>query len=892
MNGRLTPLFTYPVEVLALCQQFRQEQGTISGSGKALLYVVPPPRIPELSVQEFYTQYAEDILKFAAKLDRRAKEVKRYYRNLETLRFMRATWDALLIGYQTARRESLKRYGTWYLNSMKLQGINRFRSQLISCPLEAAQRLKAVAQANRAWFYGGPRPGGRLLVVENKRVALYVSYLARGLPPAPPSPDGMPGLISRLTAEPLPEHPGWRDFVRRYIARFGPDKKPAALYTMPSGSGALGLTRRNGGHNTGVQHLVLLGYALTKLRSMKEPGVYPFGDAQQDDGSYLELLSQSVVSLGKGPNVLFDTTWEDLERVMPDLTTFFQRYLRVGVEYVMDNITYLPILPIEAEEKGLKTRYPTCCLTAANLVQQVLRRVVDHVMIRDPRCAVALGAEEGIDLRGEEGPWDSLDATVATDKHTQWLTQTVYEELVEYDQRLKPYKKWFEKLFGPKKILICDQDDVAPHGLLVNYPSAPFLTETSSLGSNQRLRAARTSGGHAGVILALWKDYIDDLNSMTGILTKTGQMMGDPTSFPPLMLVSIFAGDLALRDIPYTKEEAKRRHPGLRKGEFVAELVGDDCAAPRMSRERRDRFHHHHGTLGSELSLKKCFYHKKYSLIAEQPMEHGRKLPYYPLAELIAPPGGSKGSVSWNNQPRALLGNAKILRFAVKRGLLRKSPYWYTWAYAQKMGLPLAAPEGHGGINLKVYPKVSMTHHVAWLRYLSTLPLDELVAGTSLSIGRAPSSLMAKPTRDWIKKVIADDKDLKSIGGLLSPMPYADTGELRKDLKSAYREALSSVRSAEFYFRAPPEVLLDRTPSVKVAAAKFQRKVSKSPWFDKPGGWSYQPTARDLEEKTAVFFTRGGSFLPDRSKPRTFFGLEQTDVVKQRYKAPHLTGVG
>jgi len=625
---------------------------------------------------------------------------------------------------------------------------------------------------------------------------------------------------------------------------------------------------------------------------MATPGVYPLGDADQDDGSYLELISQSLSGHKKGIASIFDTNWEELERTLPDLTTFFQRYLRVGVEYVMDRIEFLPILPIEAEEKGLKTRYPTCSLTAANLVQQILRRVLDHVMIRDPRCSVALGSETGINLKGEVGPWDSLDATVATDKHAQWLTQTVYEELVDYDPRLKPYQKWVNKLFGPKKLLRCGQLDLIPEDLLAKYPAAPLLTDFG-IYTNKRPELERLGGGHADMIITSWDDYIDDLNGLPGVITTTGQMMGDPTSFPPLMLVSIFAGELALQDFPYSKEERVIRHPHLRKGDLVAELVGDDCAAPRMKRERREAFHRHHGSLGTQISEKKTFFHPTRGLIAEQPMEHGRKLPYYPLPELIAPPGGSKGSVTWNTQPRALQGNARIVRYVVKRGMLRKSPYWYTWQYAYKLGLPLAAPEGHGGIELKaVFPKVSTTHHVEWLRYLSSLPLDELIAGTALSIGRSPTSLMAGATKDWLTQVIRNHKDLEAIGGLLSPQPYSDTGELRKSLRDAYREALSSVRSAEFYFRTPPEILQDSTPSVVTAGAKFQRKVAATPWFDKPGVWSYQATNRDLEEKVSYFFTRGGSFLPDRSKPRTFFGLEQTDVVRERYKAPHLTGLG
>lgn len=896
LHGRLSPLFTYPVEVLANCRKYRRQQGTILGSGRCVHFCVPPPRHPGLSLQEFYTLYAEDLLRYHARLqavDPKHPDVRRYRRNLEVLRFMRATWDALLMGYQTERLFCLTRYGTYHLNSVALQGINRFRAQLIDHPVEAAARLKSVAQANRLWYYGGPKPRGRLLVVAEKRVAMAVSYIARALPPAPPDPAGLEGLLERLTSEPPPERPDWRVFVKAYLHRFR-NPKPCELYTMPSPAAALGITRQHGGHNTGVQHLVLLGYALTKIHGMEDPVGKPYGDPRRDDGSWLELISHSLhpkmtlSSVKSGPPGLFSGRWEDLEKELPEITMFLQAYLRKGVFYVLENLEHVPILPISAEEKGLKTRFPTCTLTAVNLVQQILRRVIDSIMVRDPRCARALGASEGINLAGEPGPYYAQDASAATDYHPQWLTQTVYEELAELDERLRPYKKFFNLLFGVKKIFPnLEQDDLAPHTLLRQYPNAPLLI------TDQVDKSRLDAWGHASNILQIWNDYLMDINSLRGTLTTTGQMMGDPTSFPILMLVSIFAGEQALISEPYGRREG-RKHPGLRRGEFVAELVGDDANIPRWTEHRRKVYNDTLTTVGTHLSLPKCFWHPTRGLIAEVPTEHGRKLPHYPLSILVAPPGGSKGQVMWHTQPSALKGDPGIPQYVFGRYFLTKSPYYYTWKLADKMGLPLAAPEGYGGIGLSnVFPKASQTHQVEWLRYLSVMPLEKLISGTALSIGRSTTSLMAPAMTDWLEGVVRTHKELVSIGGLLDSNPLDDTGQLRVDLGSAYRAALSTVRSAEFYFRAPPEILESHAPSVAVAAAKFQRKVSSVPWFDKPGSWKYGETVRDLERKTALFFSRQGSFLPDTNgAPRSFFGLEQTGVVKRRFKAPHLLGVG
>jgi hypothetical protein len=603
-----------------------------------------------------------------------------------------------------------------------------------------------------------------------------------------------------------------------------------------------------------------------------------------------------VIGMQKsGAAGLFAGRWEDLEKELPDITMFLQAYLRKGVFYVLDNIQYAPILPISAEEKGLKTRFPTCTLTAVNLVQQILRRVIDSIMIRDPRCARALGGDKGIDLTGESGPWWSQDASAATDFHPQWLTQTVYEELVEIDDRLRPYAKYYNLLFGPKKIILdvgqggLRYENLAPLPLLRQYPRAPFLDSYTVDGG----KAGMDKWGHASIVLNEWNAYLRFLNSLEGEVTKTGQMMGDPTSFPVLMLVSAFGGEMALRAFPYGKGE-RRRHPGLSRGQFVSELVGDDATIPRWGEQRKTVYNDTLFSVGAVLSMEKCFYHPYKGLIAEVPLLHGKKGPHYPLSILIAPPGGSKGQVMWHTQPAALKGDPGTPQYVFGRYFLRKSPYYYVWRLADKMGLPLAAPEGLGGIGLPaILPKASSTHQVAWLRYISTLPLEKLVSGAALSIGRNPSTLMADAMSDWLKGVISTHEDLVSIGGLLTHNPLDDTGEIRIALDVAYRSALSTVRSAEFYFRAPPEILEGHAPSVTVAAAKFQRKVSRAPWFDKPGGWSYGSTLRDLERKKALFFSRSGSFLPNRNEStRSFFGLEQTNGVKRRYKAPHLIGLG
>jgi len=888
LHGRLKPLLRYPVEVLANSRKFRFEGGEIRGlSGKAILNVQPPVRTPGLSKHEFYALWAEDHLKYVASALRKdgvTPLVKRYLRNKEVLEFMRATWDALLVGYQQERAWYLTRYGgTFTLNSRRLQGVNRFRSQLVYHPLEAAKRLKECAQANRHWYFGGPKPSGRLLVFEERIPAMMSSYIARALPPAPKDKAGLEGLMARLTSTPKPEPAYWRPFLKSYVERWGSGAPPKELYTMPSSNAALGFPRSYGGHVVGVQHLVLLGYAIKKTRHWN--GAPSMG--RDSDGSYLELLSHSLIN---GPEQMFRQPWSELEKVLPGCGEFLQDYLKIAVEHVMETITYVPVLPIVAEEKGLKTRFPTCSLTAVNLVQQILRRVADHVMIRDPRFSEALGGHLRMDMRGEDGPWDSQDCTAATDYHPEWLTRGFYEELADRFSSLQPYRRWFSKLFGPKKILSGKPDDYAPLTMFECYPRAPLLDDRFSTIAKD---GGRKGLGHAAKIIAMWDDWLTDLNCAPGTITTTGQMMGDPTSFPALMLVSLCSAEETLKVHPYTPKERKRWYKGLNRTDVKMRGVGDDALFPRWTRARRERYYASLIELSAEISWKKCFYHPSRGLIAEIPLQNGFEVPFWPTSVLVAPPGGSKGHVTWVSQPSAFGGDVTRPTRRIPKFFWKLSPYYYTWMLAQRLGLPLGAPEAYGGIGLPIAPKRSSTRHVQWLSYLSQRSKVELVIGLGLSpLGRSGQSLLDRAASDWVREVLAEDARWASDGlELLSNCALTDSAELRLSLSEGYRKSVSHVRSTEFYFRAPPNSLDPSAPSVRMSSDRFGRKVGKT--FVLGSNMKYSSTIRDVERKTQVFFASSGGYLPDPwAKPSSVYGIERSGEVKMRWKAPWVTGMG
>lgn len=725
------------------------------------------------------------------------------------------------------------------------------------------------------------------------------SYIARALPPAPKDKNGLDDLMSRLTSVPKPEPTFWRPFLKTYVERWGPQLGPRELFTMPSANAALGYPRSEGGHVTGVQHLVLLGYALKKSRaSLGDPHM---GD--DADGVYLELLSQSLhpssIIRGKGIGMeyLFRKPWDELEKILPGCGERLQDYLKIGVEHVMESITVVPILPIVAEEKGLKTRYPTCSLTAVNLVQQILRRVADHVMIRDPRFSEALGGDLRVDMRGEDGPWDSQDCTAATDLHPEWLTRGFYERLAIRYPSLRKYERWFPKLFGPKKILQCKPDKCLPKELLSGYPRAPLLDDEGPIAlAFSKYRAGRGTFpelGHATIILDMWTRWLAQIEGLDGILTTTGQMMGDPTSFPPLMLVSLCSAEEALKAYPYTRLESKRWYRGLRKTDAKMKGIGDDAIIPRWTRPRRVKYYSTLEELSAQVSWKKCFYHPTRGIIAEVPLESGFEVPFWPTSILVAPPGGSKGHVTWVSQPTAFGGDETRPTRPIPKFFWKLSPYYYTWKLAERLGLPLGAPEAWGGIGLPISPARSSTTNSHWLSYLSQQPIEGLVIGLGLApLGKSGQTLLDQAAAGWVKDVLAQSVQWADEGlELLSHMALTDDAQLRVSLKEGYRKCVGRVRSTEFYFRAPPGSIEPSAPSVRMASGRFRRKVGKAMILDSK--IRYGPTVRDLERKTNLFFSTSGGFLPDPwAKPSSVYGLERSTEVRVRWKAPWLRGLG
>lgn len=184
-----------------------------------------------------------------------------YFRKLDWLRAMLATWDAVCISMQVARRQG------WFLTAPVRRALNRLRDHLVAQPFNTALTLKGLAHECRSYYFGGAVPSGpwsHLTLGMSRKECLAFSYLSRALPsPLMELVDEQghwDALQRRLQtpSQPLPE--GWQEWVRSYWARFRP--KEISYSCQPSTSGCLGHTRTDGGHRAGYTDLILVAIGL------------------------------------------------------------------------------------------------------------------------------------------------------------------------------------------------------------------------------------------------------------------------------------------------------------------------------------------------------------------------------------------------------------------------------------------------------------------------------------------------------------------------------------------------------------------------------------------------------------------------------------------------------
>jgi hypothetical protein len=915
---RLTPLFLTPVELLANSKEFRWVDNSVVGIGQ--IFIFDSSADWGLPFQPAQAIRAECMLQLVAGLKKKLtlepdraleKRVRRYYRNLKLLQFQRATFDALMLAYQQVRKIRSEKNphcsSTSFLRSDDVRAVNRFKAGVVRNPEDAAMRLKKLASGLRGWYFDRPKPHDHLgRPIRSKREALAFSYAARSVPaPLNNTGDGIVSLVKRLTSEPVPRVPDWKPFVAKLLKRLSKEcTKPANLRTAPSGHAALGYSRARGGHVAAVSDLTCIGYFLMQ-------GLIPWEDAFENV-EYEHLFRQSLFDVnrfdyafGAGVNApllrlrYLGTRQEGYDSLLQSsgAGSRHQAALMRGCMWVMDQIDHVPVLPIEAGEKGMKTRFPTCSLSACNLMQQMLRRVIDHILVNDPRMAECFGA----DVPGQftsTSQFYSQDMSFATDLHPHWLTREVYEALVPLDQRLEIFLPYFDKIFGPKRITlrfrtgpICDLSTLdLPDCSDAELPvqEAPLLPEAIRAVDPDSVMTRKTVRGRvprahlyeAMVFLSEYRKWLRLLSSpAAGPLTTVGAMMGDPTSFPVMPIMSAYAA-------------RKARHSRL-----DGKLTGDDAAFSGFGKNKVAPYERAMASLGGVISSSKTEWHKKKALFCEVPYVDGHRQKFTFLSNWVAPPGGSKGEINWLNQSLTVVQQNRNQGVRPGEGLWEYSPMWRMQQAAFLLGLPIAAEPGFGGALHPKFPRTSYGQHGKWIGYLATMTQAQMIAGAGLTLLPSPFQDLRLKAADRVvgdgfrrKAEIQEHQrlvDLYKEHGIdpneLGPPPppifssdaSTPAGLAKPSLEEVCDQAAAPLISASLYHRGP--VVVRHAPSILRMARVFRARIGRAP----PKYFRYTAVRDEIKKRTELYVSR--AYRPPTSQ-KVSYGLLPADPPS-RYSA-------
>jgi len=788
--------------------------------------------------------------------------------------------------------------------------------------------------------------------IPSKYYALIFSYLGRALPPHAMSDiaAGYDSLVKRLTSEPPPEVPAWRPFIQEYLRRYRPKEIDNISYPTDCSAGAaLGYSRQQGGFAAATQDLVGLGLALMKSEPRPTDVIFnPDGSCLDLTSIYYSTAEHCFTGLGQSGRAgyYYDPRIE-LSRLnkLAALQQIYSLALNRAVEWTFERIDMIPFVALSAPEAGLKTRYPTLAPCAVLHVSQILRRAADSHLLRDPRNREGLGGKPEIRLDRWSGPWYSQDLTSATDLHPFWLQRVFYEEILELHPRLRVFAKHLPKLFGPRRLISPDDYKDARKDDLKDPPPNPYadllrldwekarpniMTPSYFYNSVDRDEFAprwdeedeifadltpffETSGPAFDMAVSHiedWEEWWRTVNALPGITTSTGDPMGEAASFPLMDLVTNFSGERAgLPKHGNTGDDSR-----IPLGQKALPRILSEPPDSRTSKMNEilkslspnykewgpmDRLKIHEQSLselGAVLSRgdpkegkpNKIFIHPVYSLYKEIPMRGDHKLPFIPTKLLSAPPGGSKGSISWFNQPTAVRQHCVDFQFHIPHRLWKKLPYWNETQAAFSYGVPVREAVMLGGVNHPCFPHTAglNPHNTQrWLSCLSSLTLIDWATGTGLSpLPSGTPQQVRHASKEWLRNLVREEKS--SIDENVPPDERRFTrlgfdpnlrGPL-PSLKEAAEEATRFASSYLLYGVGPVEFL--RTPSIMTVSHKFHRRLSKGKLYlrkRKEGGLApltYHGTMQDISKKTNIFLLDPDVHIPGRHAARGYGLLE------------------
>jgi hypothetical protein len=358
-------------------------------------------------------------------------------------------------------------------------------------------------------------------------------------------------------------------------------------------------------------------------------------------------------------------------------------------------------------------------------------------------------------------------------------------------------------------------------------------------------------------------------------------MMGDPTSFPVMPLMSAFAAMEAKHD----------RYDGM--------LTGDDAAFSGFRKRQVAPYEAAMARLGGVISSKKTEWHQDKALFCEAPFIKGRRQRFMFLSNWVAPPGGSKGEVNWVNQSLTVVQQNRSQGVPQTAGLWEYSPLWRMQQAAYLLGLPIGAEPGFGGNAHPKFPCTSVKWHRKWVGYLSTMSAAELISGAGLAIFPSPYQDMRLKAAQYVEGVVEDRrKEVERFPELLSQyvaaggdindieapqpvcvsQPYTAAGTVHQTLVDCCDAAAAPLISASLYFRAPIEV--KHAPSIQRASRRFFLKIRKAP----PMNHRYVDARDELLSRSCKYVTKG---LRIPSSRRIVYGLGEAVDPVQRVRLKH-----
>jgi hypothetical protein len=502
----------------------------------------------------------------------------------------------------------------------------------------------------------------------------------------------------------------------------------------------------------------------------------------------------------------------------------------------------IPVAVIPAPEKGLKTRLPTKTILPVVILGGFLRHIIDQFLVCDRRIGPSITSGDMLrhapvqkDWRGD---WHSVDCVVATDNFTPEYMGEIYRavltasiDLIPYDWQELLWEVWawlfhnrvlIEGLDSPPKPVQGWEKSIrlAASAGLLDFETGYFVThvcyscnkagrppgscDTCKSAKKQYISALEYQARHYAeaptdfylykvedrsltsierrTILVQWDTWLSKATHVSSPPLGRGVMMGDPTSWPGLPLATLYAWEQSVPRANYND---------------IA-TTGDDAYFQAPSDEH-EHFKNVMQAGGAEFSMQKYFSHRCLALYREEVLRNGVREPYFSLAPLVGPPGGSKGESNWSTAPDSAIALAKARHCSeIPPALFRVSRFYPDWVSAQKLGIPTQLPPRWGGLNYPYGKWKSNKYHRLWGSYVARLSrLDLTLKGPGLHLVSTPKVSNDTPmdifltASDLQKERELDDRGtVKSpdgliLDGVMGPKPDTHWDQYREVVRSA-----------------------------------------------------------------------------------------------------------